>query len=73
MQQGTLSQDDLIVMYLQLRGSAEQCDQQILLSHYEHVLLGLQKLIESYGPTPLYREWLSQVSPNNICANHASP
>jgi hypothetical protein len=70
MQSGTLSQSDLIVMYQQMKAEAEGCDRQDLLAHYDHILFALQKLIESHGPTELYRE-LVQSSPRDL-ANQQS-
>jgi len=58
-------QSDLINFYRLLRRESQSCENSGLSTHYEHVLLGLEKIIESLGPTPEYYEWLVQFGPRN--------
>jgi hypothetical protein len=60
-----LSQADLIAMHLQLAAERGLCERPDLCAHIDYALMGLQRLIESHGPTDLYRQWLVQLRPAN--------
>ena len=64
--QGALSQSDVITFHTLLLKEAEDCEDTGLQAHYEHALLSLQKIIESFGPTPEYNSWLVQFLPLNL-------
>jgi len=53
----TTTQADLIDFHKQMSRDRELCEWAELRAHYEHILLGLRKLIESHGPTSEYLEW----------------
>lgn len=67
--QSALSQSDLIGFHTALKREGEVCEDAGLQAHYQHTLLSLEKLIESFGPTPEYGEWLGQSHPRD-CAKH---
>jgi hypothetical protein len=61
---GTVTrQTELIALYTQMRSESLSCNQGRLRAHYDHLLLALGKIIESYGPTPEYYEWFNSTSP----------
>ncbi len=60
-----MTQLDLINFHNLFQSEAKSCDSPRLSAHYAHLLLALQALIESHGPTPDYDEWLVQFSPRN--------
>jgi hypothetical protein len=61
-----MTQPDLINFHNLFQSEARSCDSPRLSAHYAHLLLALQTLIESHGPTPEYCEWLIQFSPSNV-------
>jgi hypothetical protein len=61
-----MAQADLINFHSLFQSEARSCDSHQLSAHYAHVLLALQALIESHGPTPEYQAWSAQSSPSNI-------
>lgn len=61
-----MTQEDLIVIHQQLKQDSESCDCIELRAHYEHILMGLERLIESHGPTELYQHWLIQFRPHDL-------
>jgi hypothetical protein len=61
-----MMQSDLINFYNLFKSETRSCDSPELSGHYAHILLALQTLIESHGPTPEYQSWLDQSSPSNI-------
>ena len=61
----SLTQRDMIQFHALLHSESQTCNHARLSAHYAHILLGLQALIESYGPTPEYYEWLGQFGPRN--------
>ncbi len=60
-----LTQRDFIALHKVLKKQSAQCVGRVRQAHFEHVLLGLQKIIESFGPTPEYYAWLCQTSPDD--------
>lgn len=64
-----MTQPDLINFHNLFESEARSCDSPQLSAHYAHMLLALQALIESHGPTPEYQAWLIQFMPSNT-ANH---
>ncbi len=64
-----MTQPDLINFHSLFQSEARSCDSPQLSAHYAHILLALQALIESHGPTPEYQAWSVQSSPSNI-PNH---
>jgi hypothetical protein len=64
--QESVTQIGMISFYKQIRNEVGNCEHPELIAHYQHILLGLQRIIESFGPTPEYYEWLGQFSPRNI-------
>jgi hypothetical protein len=63
--QEPMTQIGTISFYEQIQNALDNCERPELIAHYQHVLLGLRKIIESFGPTPQYYEWLGQFSPRN--------
>jgi len=63
--QEPMTQIGTISFYEQIQNALDNCEHPELIAHYQHVLLGLRKIIESFGPTPQYYEWLGQFSPRN--------
>ncbi len=61
-----MTQPDLINFHNLFESEARSCDSLQLSAHYAHLLLALQALIESHGPTPEYQEWLGQLSPSDF-------
>jgi hypothetical protein len=61
-----MTQPDLINFHNLFESEARSCDSPQLGAHYTHLLLALQALIESHGPTPEYQAWSVQFSPSNI-------
>lgn len=68
---GPLSQSDLITFHAMLQRGAEECENAAMQAHYEHALLSLKKIIESFGPTPEYESWSIQFSPRDT-AKHCT-
>lgn len=60
-----MTQIDLIGFHGLIQDEAKVCDSPRLSAHYAHLLMALQALIESHGPTPEYCGWLVQLSPRN--------
>jgi len=60
------TQISTIGFYKQIQYELELCPQPELNAHYQHILLSLQRIIESFGPSPEYYEWLVQFSPRNF-------
>jgi len=50
-----MNQPELIDLYSSMELEKEQCSHPPLWAHYDHILLGLQKLIESHGPCPEFK------------------
>jgi len=61
-----MTQLELINFHGLIQNEAQACDSPRLAAHYDHILLALQALIESHGPTAEYYSWLVQLSPRNI-------
>lgn len=61
-----MMQSDLIDFHNLFQSEARTCDSPQASAHYAHILLALQALIESHGPTPEYQAWSVQFSPSNI-------
>jgi hypothetical protein len=64
--QAKLTQSDVITFYGLLRSEAKLCENPTFQAHLQHSLLSLQKIIESFGPTLEYREWLRQTGPTDL-------
>lgn len=58
---GNIRQLKLITLYSALSREAKDADI-YLKGHYEHLLLSLKRLIESYGPSPDYERWVNSIS-----------
>jgi hypothetical protein len=58
---GNIRQLKLITLYSALSREAKDADV-FLKGHYEHLLLSLKRLIESYGPSPDYERWVNSIS-----------
>jgi hypothetical protein len=57
------TQRELIQIYNRIKvQSKDRYSHPILEGHYAHVLFGLHRLIESYGPSPQYYEWLKLIA-----------
>jgi len=65
-----LSQQELIGTYKRVYALSRDSDNAVLWTHCQHVLFGLGKIIESFGPTPEYDAWLAQFSPSNLADKH---
>lgn len=57
-----MSQSELIRLHQQFATDAAEADD-YRRGHYEHLLVSLNRLIESHGPTPEYQEWTNSTSP----------
>lgn len=66
-----MTQPDLINFYNLFQSETRSCDSPHLSAHYTHLLLALQALIESHGPTRDYQAWSVQFRPDYI-ANHVT-
>jgi hypothetical protein len=60
-----MTQIDLIGFHGLIQDEARECDSPRLSAHYAHLLMALQALIESHGPTQEYCQWSVQFSPGN--------
>ena len=54
------TQVSAIGFYKQIQRELELCSHPELNAHYQHILLSLRRIIESFGPSPEYYEWLVQ-------------
>jgi hypothetical protein len=63
--QTPLTQRDAIVFYRQLRRESQSASYSGLRAHYEQALSALHGIIESFGPTPEYYDWLGESRPNS--------
>jgi hypothetical protein len=60
---GNIRQLKLMTLYNALAREAKDADI-YLKGHYEHLLLSLKRLIESYGQSPDYKRWVNSISAN---------
>jgi len=60
---GGPKQDRLIALHEELTAEMEKSNG-LVRGHYEHLLLALKRVIESYGPSDSYRQWISSTSAN---------
>jgi hypothetical protein len=61
MQATTTKQTELIDFHKRMKKEQESCEHVGLHAHFEHILFALRKIIESYGPTSDYEEWLNSI------------
>ena len=56
-----MTEIELIQLHGLIKDDGQACDSPHLNAHYAHMLLALQALIESHGPTSEYCEWSVQL------------
>jgi hypothetical protein len=62
MQITTKKQMETIDLHKRMKSEQLACEHTGLHAHYDHLLFSLTKIIESYGPSPEYYEWLNSAS-----------
>lgn len=55
-------QTGFINLHSTIETAKEVCEHPELRAHFEHILFGLTKIIESHGPTPEYYKWFNSTS-----------